>query len=92
MRKQMIVGLGDFRYVSIECPRCHTRLVLDMQKREFANEHNFFTPKICPGCSSNYDSAIQPNVDRLQVAYEGLMEIADRVTFLSEPEDEKGGK
>jgi hypothetical protein len=57
-------------------------------KRDFAKLNNFFTPRECPGCRSAYDSAIQPNVDDLQKAYEGLVKIADRLTFLSEPQDE----
>lgn len=89
MRKQLSVSLSDFRYVCIECPRCKTRVILDMKnKAAFAVEHGFFTPRDCPACKTPYDSAVRPNIDQLQRAYEALFEIADRITFLGEPDEE----
>ena len=89
MRRQLIVSLADLRHVCIECPNCHTRLIPDMKrKRTFDQEQFFFTPGVCAGCKIAYDSAIQANVNQMQSAYEGLMKIADSITFLSEPEDE----
>lgn len=86
MHKEVVISIADLRYVSIECPVCKTRVVLDMkQKAPFAEKHGFFAPKKCPGCQSSYDSAIQPNVDSLQEAYQSLMQIADRISFRGEP-------
>ena len=87
MKKQMSVSLADFRYVCIECPRCKTRVILDMkERRQFAKDNNYFTPVDCAGCKTRYDSAIPTNIDRLQQAYEGLA--AGLVTFLGESEEE----
>ena len=82
MRKEIVFGIEDLRYVEIECPHCHTKVILDMQQpAEFAQKHDFFAPRKCPGCETSYDSAIQPGVDRLQKAYAELLRIGDRVRF-----------
>jgi hypothetical protein len=46
-----------------------------------------FTPKECPGCLTEYDSAIRLALDRLQKVYEALMPIAGRISFRGEPEE-----
>jgi len=84
VRKEVVISIADLRYVCIECPQCQTKVILDMeQKAAFAEKHGIFAPKECPGCHSAYDSAIQPNIDQLQRAYQSLLEIADRITFCS---------
>ncbi len=71
MRKQIVISLADLRFVSVECPECRTVVTMDMQEpHEFAQKHDAFTPKECPGCSRQYDSAIRPNVDKFQKAYQ----------------------
>jgi phage FluMu protein Com len=82
MHKQIVISLADLRFVSIECPECKTVVTMDMQEtHEFAQKHDAFTPKECPGCSRQYDIAIRPNVDKFQKAYKALVEIADRISF-----------
>lgn len=89
MRKQYVISLDDLRHVSIECPRCRARVTLDMKERpELPGKQPMFAPKICPGCHEPYDSAIQPNVDALQRAYQSLAAIADRIRFVGEAADE----
>lgn len=89
MRKQTVAALEDFRYICIECPHCHAKVTLDMQeKSEFADKHNIFAPKRCPGCDTAYDTSIQPNADNLQLAYSETLDIADRISFLGEPKTE----
>lgn len=86
MHKQIVVSIADLRYICIKCPHCHTKVILDMkEKSSFAKKQGIFAPKRCPGCETNYDSAIQPNVDQLQRAYESLLEIVDNISFHSEP-------
>lgn len=91
MRSQSVISLADFRFVSIECPHCHTKVVLDMQTpSDFARKHGRFAPFKCPGCDAPYDTAVQPNVDALQEAYSRLFAIADRISFIGEPEEGAG--
>lgn len=86
MHKELVTSIADLRYVCIECPHCRTKVILDMrEKSSFAEKQGIFAPKSCPGCHSPYDSAIQPNVDNLQRAYQSLLELADRISFRSEP-------
>ena len=88
LHKQFVVSLADLRYVSISCPRCKTRVVLDMEEpSEFSRKHGNFAPKECPGCRDDYDTAIRPAVDGFQRAYQSVLEIADRITFQGNVED-----
>lgn len=74
----------------IECPHCHTKVTLDMrEKYAYALKYNSFTPAECPACRVAYDTAIRPNIDALQRVYEGLAEIADRISFIGESEPDK---
>jgi|ERR1039458_9188531 hypothetical protein len=86
VHKELVISISDLRYVSIECPVCRARVVLDMKERsEFAQKHGIFAPKACPGCQTAYDMAIQPQIDAFQRAYETLLPIADRIRFQGEP-------
>lgn len=79
---ESIVSLPDLRYVEIHCP-CGTKVTLDMEKppSEFNKTHGNFTPKECPGCCKDYDSAIKPAVDGFQRAYRALLAVPKSVTF-----------
>jgi len=82
MQREIVVSLADLRYVSIECPNCHTKVTLDMKgKSELWEKQDFFTPKTCPGCTSAYDTAIPRSLDGFLKSYEALLPIADRITF-----------
>ena len=82
MQKQFVVSLADFRFVSIECQTCRTLVTMDMKEpHEFTEKYDAFTPKDCPACRRQYDSAVRPGVDALQRAYAALGPIADRVSF-----------
>ena len=86
MQKELAVSISDLRYVCIECPSCRTKVVLDMREKSgFAKKHTIFTPKRCLGCETPYDTAIQPNIDGFQRAYQALLPIADRISFGGEP-------
>ena len=86
MYQETVISMADLRYVGIECPHCRTRVILDMKETAaLAVEHGIFAPRICPGCRTPYDSAIQPNIDNLQRAYQSLLEIADSISFRGEP-------
>ena len=82
MQKQFVVLLADLRFVSIECPTCKTLVTMDMKEpHEFTKKYDAFTPKDCPACRHQYDSAVRPGVDALQRAYAGLAAIAEHVSF-----------
>jgi hypothetical protein len=82
MQKQYVVPLTDLRFVSIGCPTCRTLVTMDMKEpHEFTAKYDAFTPKDCPACRHQYDSAIRPGVDAFQRAYVALIGIADRVSF-----------
>ena len=87
MQRQTIVHLEDIRYVCIQCTHCTTRVILDMKEtHRMAVQYDGFTPKSCPGCREDYDSATQPNVNAMQKAYAALLAISGRVSFHGEPE------
>jgi primosomal protein N' len=87
MQKQFVVSLADLRFVSIECPMCRTLVTMDMKEpHEFTAKYDAFTPKDCPACRHQYDSAVRPGVDALQRAYAALISIADRVSFRMDAE------
>lgn len=82
MYKEIVVSLADLRYLSIECPICHTKVTLDMKdKSELAKKYAFFTPIECPGCQTKYDTAIPQTIDSFQKSYASLLEIAERISF-----------
>ena len=85
MHKETVVSILDFRYVVIDCPQCRTKVILDMKERSaLAEKHNFFAPKDCPGCRSEYDSAMRGTIDSLQRMYRSLLQFSDRITFQGE--------
>lgn len=89
MHKEIVVSLTDLRYVSIECPHCRTKVILDMKERsELSKQHEFFTPKECPGCQKQYDTAIPTSLDGFLKSYESLSGIADRISFRGSTEAE----
>lgn len=87
MQKQFVVSLADLRFVSIECPTCKTLVTMDMKEpHELTAKYDAFTPKDCPACRHQYDSAVRPGVDALQRAYAALIPIANRVSFRMDAE------
>jgi hypothetical protein len=87
MQKQFVVSLADLRFISIECPTCRTIVTMDMKEpHELTKKYDAFTPKDCPACRHQYDSAVRPGVDALQRAYAALGTIADRVSFRMDAE------
>ena len=71
------------------------QMALDLVAREANAEARkvlVFTPRECPACKAAYDSAIRPNVDALQQAYEGLLQIAGITLVDVEEMGRKGGK
>lgn len=84
MHRELIIHLEDLRYAAIECPHCHTRVILDLKERSaVAEKYNWFTPKACPGCQVDYDSELRRNLDRLQNLYGPLLAFAQALTFRS---------
>lgn len=88
MQRELVVSLADLRHISIKCLHCNTRVILDMrEKSAFAEKHNFFAPKVCPGCQAPYDSAVPTNVDYLQKIYQSLLPLAGTIGFYGEIEE-----
>ena len=88
-QEETIVSLTDIRYVEIHCSNCATKVTLDMEEpSEFSKKYGEFTPKMCPGCRRDYDSAVRPAVDAFQRAYRSLIVIPKSVSFrgVSSPE------
>jgi len=86
-QNETIVSLSDLRYVEIHC-WCGTKVTLDMEDPpEFGKKHGVFAPQQCPGCRTDYDSAIKPAVDSFQRAYSSLIQLRESITFrgLSNP-------
>ena len=89
MHKEIVISLKDLRYISIECPLCKSRVIMDMKEtHKIAKEQDSFSPRKCPACLVSYDTAIPSNINRLQETYVGLLPIADRISFRGEVEIE----
>ena len=78
MEQEWRIGLEDIRIVEIECPLCHTAVVLDMTATHDLAE-KAFTPKACPSCLEKYETAVCDNIDALRRAYRGMAPFADRI-------------
>jgi len=86
VRKQQVLSVADFRYVSIHCSKCNTTLVRDF-KNETKSRSGYFAPRECPICGQDFDSAVT-HLDALQQVY-GKLSAAERAfTFSGEPVDE----
>ena len=85
MQQEWSVSFNDIRYLSIECPDCRTRVVLDMKEiSELARrQDDSFAPAECPGCLKKYDSAIRLNVNKLQALYEAMLPVGGQISFRS---------
>ncbi len=83
MEQEVVISVADLRYVCIKCQHCNTQVILDMaDPSEVARKYaNAFTPASCPGCQSEYDSAIRPGIDSLQRAYMELLKIEKQIAF-----------
>ena len=82
MKSQNVTEVADLRYVLIGCANCKTTVTLDMKvKTDPAQQHGFFSPKKCPGCLQEYDSAAISTIDSLQRLYAVLDLMADRIQF-----------
>ena len=91
LRKELVVGIEELRYVSIECPQCRTRVVLDMQERSaMAEKYDWFAPAKCPGCQVDYDSGLRDALNRLQKLYRPLRDFAGSLSFRAEAREETG--
>jgi hypothetical protein len=85
MHRELVVSLADLRYITIHCPLCKTKVILDMEEPPaFTQKRDSFAPKRCAGCEGLYDSAIVPAVNSLQHSYQSLRAIADRISFRGE--------
>lgn len=55
MRKELIVSLGELRYVCVSCQHCSARVTLDLKEKS-AFTAKFGSPlaaKACPGCQTD---------------------------------------
>ena len=84
--RQMVIGLRDLRYVSVECQECHSVITLDMTKNsEHQERRGIFVPPVCSACDKPFDTATR-NLNSLRRSYQSLLEVADRITFRGELE------
>lgn len=86
MRKQRVLSIADFRYVSIHCVHCNSTLVLDLEG-EIAGRRAHFTPTACSVCCHDFDSAVD-NLNMLNQVYKKLSPARNAITFTGEAEDE----
>jgi hypothetical protein len=73
MHKQIVLSLADIHHVSVGCPHCATKVLLDLRKKsEHAEKYGTLLTNQCPGCRKSYDSALGQAVTALQQAYDSL--------------------
>ena len=84
VHKELSFSIGDLRYVSVTCDRCHTEIVLDM-----ANEYNpgreGFSPSACPTCGDPFEPTVKPAVDHFKAIYISLKGLRGRIAFRVDP-------
>lgn len=90
MHKELVISVADLRYVCIGCQNCHTTVTLDMQELpNFREKYDAFTPKDCPGCQKEYDTAVRDGIDQLHRVFKMLSKVEKRVTFRGRAEEAK---
>lgn len=73
MTHEVIVPIGDLRYLSLECFHCKTHIVLDMDVEIKATMiRSNASPLVCSMCDSPFDSAVSANLGLLRKAYKEL--------------------
>ena len=82
MRKQRVLSIADFRYVSIHCVYCNSTLILDLEG-EIAGRRAYFTPTACSVCGHDFDSALA-NLNMLNQVYKKLVAAKSALTFSGE--------
>jgi hypothetical protein len=83
MYQQSVVSIKDLRFATLACPRCNTRVTVDLNA-EFEPESRrrpFVAPRACPRCDTPFDSAVPEAVDSLQEVYKALAKLGSAVTF-----------
>ena len=80
MQRQLVVSLGDLRYVSVECAHCGSSVTLDMKQQTEHQTRFGFAPAVCPVCQKPHDTSMQ-NLEGFSIAYRALLGVADRITL-----------
>ena len=86
MRKQRVLSVADFRYVSLHCTHCNSTLVLDLMG-EIAGQRAYFAPRACSVCAHDFDSAVS-ELNTLNQVYRKLAAAKNVFSFTGEAEDE----
>lgn len=90
MHKELLLSLSDIRYISIGCPSCATRVVLDLGEAPAVdrNTGDPILPRACPNCRSPFDSALISAVRTLREAFADFAKTdTQKVTFPIKLED-----
>jgi hypothetical protein len=86
LRKERVFTIRELRRVCITCPHCATEVTLDMAAysepmfEERVRRRPLFTPRQCPACRIDYDTALTA-LDDLRTAYAALALLDGVVTF-----------
>jgi|ERR1019366_3438362 hypothetical protein len=95
MHRELSLAMKDLRYVGVVCKGCRTEVILDMEsayRPEEADRGRGFAPDGCPTCSTAFDSAVKPALDRFKVVYASLVRFEDVVRFhVSGAESDQAG-
>ena len=86
MQNETVCFLSDLRYACISCKHCNTKVMLDLlELAELAKKYDeSIVANMCPGCGSDYDSALRIGLSALRRALSVLNPIADTITFRGE--------
>ncbi len=75
MQSQMIVPFEDLRYLSIECGKCATQIIVDLA----AASHD---PQQCPCCFQHFDDvSVRGHIAALASAYAQIPKTGHRFSF-----------
>ncbi len=82
MTNEAVISLEDIRCVSVSCLNCKTKVLLDLrEKSDHADRYGLTLPGECPVCRKPYDSALNGALTSLQVAYDAVRVIENRLSF-----------
>jgi hypothetical protein len=87
MSKELVISVGDLRYLSVDCAHCKTNVTVDLgykppppQAGELAPEQVVPLSQ-CPTCRNLFDSRIPENIDSLRAIYLDLVKHKVQVSF-----------
>lgn len=73
MQKEILVSFSDLRYLSMECGRCNTEVIVDLSKNWDISQ--------CPVCTQRTEDALRGHLKAIAIAYGQITSVPYKVSF-----------